>query len=84
MTVSEFVKESNPNVFRYLICFEINEFICLDPNSNSCWLCPIVHCFVSYYPFIKFFLKENAAIWNNLKLERIEPCLCESTSKEVL
>lgn len=43
-----------------------------------------MHCFVSYYPFIKFFLKENATIWNNIKLERIEPCLCESTSLEVL
>lgn len=64
MTVSEFVLESNPNVFRYIICFEINEFICLDPKSYSCWLCPIVHCFISYYPFIKFFLKENALIWN--------------------
>ncbi|CAD8102412.1 unnamed protein product [Paramecium primaurelia] len=84
MTVSEFVQESNPNVFRNIICFEINEFICLDPKSYSCWLCPIVHCFVSYYPFIKFFLKENANIWNQLKLERIEPCLSEASSHEVI
>ncbi|CAD8197042.1 unnamed protein product [Paramecium octaurelia] len=84
MTVSQFVQESNPNVFRNIICFEINEFICLDPKTYGCWLCPIVHCFVSYYPFIKFFLKENANIWNQLKLERIEPCLCEASSHEVL
>ncbi|CAD8118722.1 unnamed protein product [Paramecium sonneborni] len=84
MTVSEFVQESNPNVFRNIICFEINEFICIDPNTFSCWLCPIVHCFVSYYPFIKFFLKENANIWNQVKLERIEPCLSETSSHEVL
>ncbi|CAD8196679.1 unnamed protein product [Paramecium pentaurelia] len=84
MTVSEFVQESNPNVFRNIICFEINEFICLDPKTYGCWLCPIVHCFVSYYPFIKFFLKENANIWNQLKLERIEPCLSETSSHEVL
>lgn len=24
--VRDFIRESNPNVFRYLVCFEINEF----------------------------------------------------------
>ncbi|KAM3136579.1 hypothetical protein pb186bvf_011382, partial [Paramecium bursaria] len=78
--VTRVVQESNINVYRFLICYELSDFYCPDPNKFVCYTIPLVFCFMTYLPFQKFFMKQNTEIWNQMKIQRLQPFLQEDCS----
>ncbi|KAL4482588.1 hypothetical protein ABPG72_005831 [Tetrahymena utriculariae] len=73
----------NPSKLLYGICFKIKDIIEDDSkgnentaktlaNSQNFWITKRAICFLTYYPFIKFFLDIISSLLNQIKMERIK------------
>ncbi|KAL4433492.1 hypothetical protein ABPG74_002889 [Tetrahymena malaccensis] len=72
----------NPSKLLYGICFKIKDIVEDDSkgientaktlaNSQNFWITKRAICFLTYYPFVKFFLDIISSLLNQIKMERI-------------
>ncbi|EAS00793.2 DENN (AEX-3) domain protein (macronuclear) [Tetrahymena thermophila SB210] len=61
----------NPSNLLYGICFRVKELVENGQNKN-CWKTNKLFCFLTYYPFHRFFLDIISSMLNQMKMKRIE------------
>ncbi|KAL4449911.1 hypothetical protein ABPG74_015030 [Tetrahymena malaccensis] len=61
----------NPSNLLYGICFRVKELVENGQNKN-CWKTNKLFCFLTYYPFHRFFLDIISSMLNQMKMKRIQ------------